>query len=163
MGSDQRSANPKESDTGSEGSDGVATAGGVTRPPYATDHVAARKFAVKWAARDSRGDIAGLARAYLLATADKDGAYRERDQCVAAIAVLALLHGWRAWLGRHVGGEWEDDWRNIVFVELPTGQVSWHVHDSELPLFSFLQSTDEPWDGHDTPEKYRRLAGLVKP
>lgn len=89
--------------------------------------------------------------------AQKDGAYEERDKCVAVIARLAAHLHCVAWLGRHEGGEWDDDWRNIVFVELPTGQVSWHIHDSELPLFAFLKPAATPWDGHDTPEKYRRL------
>ena len=33
----------------------------------------------------------------------------------------------------------------VVYIELPTGQVSWH-----------LPQHPQPWDGHDTPEKYRR-------
>lgn len=33
----------------------------------------------------------------------------------------------------------------VVYIQLPTGQVSWHVPEYEVP-----------WDGHDTPEKYRR-------
>ena len=90
----------------------------------------------------------------------KDNAYRERDRCVAGIAALAVRFGWGAWLGRHEGGEWDDDWRNVVFINLPAGQVSWHIHDSELELFRFLPLGGEPWDGHDTPEKYRRLAAL---
>lgn len=34
----------------------------------------------------------------------------------------------------------------VAMIELPTGQVSWH-----MPRFPQL------WDGHDTPEKYRRV------
>lgn len=37
---------------------------------YVTDHKAARAFAVKWATRNSGGDIANLARAYLRAMDD---------------------------------------------------------------------------------------------
>lgn len=33
----------------------------------------------------------------------------------------------------------------VAFIELPTGQVSWH-----------LPQHPTPWDGHDTAEKYRR-------
>lgn len=85
----------------------------------------------------------------------KDGAYHERDQVVAALSKC-----FPAWLSRHEGGEWDDDWRNIVFLGLPTGQASWHIHDSELPLFAHLQRGAETWDGHTTEEKYRRLATL---
>jgi hypothetical protein len=88
----------------------------------------------------------------------KDTAYAERNRCVAALARVAVVMGLAAWRARHVGDLWEDDWRNIVFIRLPEGQVSWHIHDSELPLFDWLPLRDDrPWDGHDTPEKYRRL------
>src|SRR5271166_4980273 len=83
---------------------------------------------------------------------DIDAVYSERDQLVAA-----LSHHYDAHLARHVG-EWEEDWRNIVCVHLPTGQATWHIHDSELPLFWHLQTEPNHWDGHSTDEKYMRLA-----
>lgn len=56
--------------------------------------------------------------------------------------------------GRRVGGRLAHE----VFIDLPTGQVSWHVHDSELALFDFLPTSDQRcWDGHSTDEKYERL------
>jgi hypothetical protein len=39
----------------------------------------------------------------------------------------------------------------VVYIQLPTGQVSWHVPQH---LYD--------WDGHDTAEKYRRLREYVK-
>lgn len=90
----------------------------------------------------------------------KDAAYRERDMCVAALARAAGRLGCLVWIGRHQGDPWDDDWRNIVFLELPTGQVSWHIHDSELPMFEWVIRFDQvnaSWDGHSTEEKYRRL------
>lgn len=89
--------------------------------------------------------------------AQKDGAYSERDTVVASLAWACKLLGWRVGLGRHVGENWDEDWRNIVFIDLPTGQVSWHVHDSEMPMFDGLPPYCAPWDGHSTPEKYERL------
>ena len=94
----------------------------------------------------------------------KDAAYKERDM-VLALAVSALMaHGFPCWLGRHEESDpaWENDWRNIVYVELPRGeQLSWHIHDSELPWFSQLEREDTPWDGHTTEEKYERLLRFV--
>lgn len=84
----------------------------------------------------------------------KDNAYWERDQLVAALSKL-----YPAWLGYH-DGEWEDYWRTIVYINLPTGQVSWHIHDSEKGFFAHLDPGLEEWDGHDTKEKYRRLRSL---
>lgn len=92
----------------------------------------------------------------------KDGAYIERDRCVAAIAALATRLGWSAWIGKHVGEQWDDEWRNIVFINLPFGQVSWHIRDNELPWFAFLPSVPErTWDGHTTEQKYERLSHLA--
>jgi hypothetical protein len=90
----------------------------------------------------------------------KDGAYAERDKCVAALAKAANWLNCSVRLGRHETGPWDDDWRNIVFIELPTGQVSWHIHDSELPMFCWVPPASGRfgvYDGHTTPEKYRRL------
>lgn len=52
---------------------------------------------------------------------------------------------------------WDRDWRTIIFVELPTGQLSWHIHDSEVKLFEDVPRRDEPWDGHTTAEKHARM------
>lgn len=88
----------------------------------------------------------------------KDAAYAERDQLVAALSKL-----FPSFLARHpeADAEWDDDWRWIVFVELPTGQASWHIHDSELDWFDHLDRRDgQWWDGHTTGEKYERLEAL---
>ena len=90
--------------------------------------------------------------------AQKDGAYRERDALVAALSKV-----FPSSLERHPEDdeEWEDDWRWIVFVDLPAGQATWHIHDSELPAFAHLpRGTGAKWDGHTTEEKYRRLSEI---
>lgn len=94
--------------------------------------------------------------------AAKDGAYAERNKLVAALSKL-----FPAWLERHPDADttWEDDWRWIVFINLPngpgSGQVSWHIHDSELIQFDHLsRHSGNGWDGHTTEEKYLRLACL---
>lgn len=91
--------------------------------------------------------------------AQKDGAYAERNQCVALIARMALALGWPVYVAQHPTEDtnWEDDWRTILFVGLPSGQVTWHFHDSERHLLADLPSGKNNWDGHDTPEKYRRV------
>ena len=88
----------------------------------------------------------------------KDDAYAERDKLVTALANL-----FPASLERHPEEDrnWEDDWRWIVFIELPTGQATWHIHDSELPMFDHLQrNAGLKWDGHTTEQKYDRLSRL---
>ncbi len=97
--------------------------------------------------------------------------YAERNALVAALSKI-----YPAWLERHpMNEEWEEDWRWIVFIEIPTKelvgkyqqggvmikfkrQLSWHIHDSELDSFAHLQRRiTHSWDGHSTAEKYRRL------
>jgi len=87
---------------------------------------------------------------------EKQGAYQERNLLVSALSKL-----FPAYIAYHPEDEeWEDDWRTIIFIDLPTGQVSWHIHDSEKGLFSHLQETRNDWDGHTTKEKYKRLKKL---
>jgi hypothetical protein len=97
--------------------------------------------------------------------AAKDGAYAERNQVVALLARMALALGWRAGLRGHEPDPdptWDDDWTNVVAIDLPTGQVTWHYHDSDRPLFASLPPYPAAWDGHDTPEKYRRVNAALK-
>ena len=86
----------------------------------------------------------------------KDRAYQERNRLVAALTYIFP----NCSLGLHPAEstEWDADWRNIVYIETPHGQLSWHIHDSELPLFSHLPRSNVQWDGHTTEEKYNRLA-----
>jgi hypothetical protein len=90
-----------------------------------------------------------------LAAAKLTAVYRERDALVAALSKLFEGH-----LATHEG-QWEDDWRNIVCIHLPAGQATWHIHDSELPMFSHLPRSAGHWDGHSTAEKYQRLGMLA--
>lgn len=90
----------------------------------------------------------------------KEGAYNERNMVVVGLAKLAMQLGYLAGLGKHadvLGEDWDPDWRNIVFIDLPSGQVSWHFHDSEMYLFDFLPPYAGVWDGHSTSLKYNRV------
>jgi len=87
--------------------------------------------------------------------ASKDSAYAERNQVVAALARL-----FPSGTARTAIEGWSDDWHGCVYIDLPTGQVSWHFHDSQAHLFADLPPYQGKWDGHDTPEKYRRLVAL---
>lgn len=79
-------------------------------------------------------------------------AYRERN----AIAV-ALSRLFPSWIGVDTD---EPDWP-VLYVELPTGQVSWHFSPDDADLLSGASVGGTPWDGHTTDEKYARLAALA--
>lgn len=88
----------------------------------------------------------------------KNGAYSERNKLVAALCKL-----FPSSIEQHEGEDWENGW-NVVYIDLPTGQVSWHIHDSELPLFAHVaRRQGRKWDGHSTEVKYERLAALSSP
>lgn len=96
----------------------------------------------------------------------KDAAYSERNQVLALLGRMAAALGWKTGVGYHLISDptWEKDWRTILFVELPTGQASWHFHDSERHLLRGLPAYAEAWDGHSTPEKYERVRrALLEP
>lgn len=88
---------------------------------------------------------------------DKDGAYAERNQCVALIARMVIAAGGFAGMTKTDIPGWSEDWHSCVFINLPTGQVSWHFHDSHEWMFADIPRLPSIWDGHDTPEKYRRV------
>ncbi len=91
----------------------------------------------------------------------KDSAYSERNKLVALISKI-----FPSYLGLHEVSDssWDSEWKNIVYVELPTGQCSWHIHDSEMGMFSHLKFNNNiKWDGHSTELKYSRIEAYAKP
>lgn len=70
--------------------------------------------------------------------------YARRNRLVYSVLSLAGQLGYPCGINL----DWEDPERRwlVAYIELPTGQVSWH-----LPVFSGT------WDGHKTAEKYSRI------
>lgn len=73
--------------------------------------------------------------------------YKARNLKVYAALWLAQDSGLEA--GIRLDSK-ESDWP-VVFIELPTGQVSWHVPQHI-----------KDWDGHDTITKYERVDAFVE-
>lgn len=88
----------------------------------------------------------------------KDEAYLERNRLVALLASL-----YPSGIARTEILGWDPEWHGCVYIDLPTGQVSWHYHDSHAELFAHLPPYTKPWDGHDTAEKYARVMALSRP
>lgn len=93
---------------------------------------------------------------------ERDGAYRERTRLLAWIAATLPA-------GSAVLAEAPDvgvpGWR-ILFLRVRGRQLSWHIAPADAPLLADVEQVgpDDPrakWDGHSTPEKYRRIAELV--
>ena len=88
--------------------------------------------------------------------AEKDAAYLQRNHLVAALSRL-FPAGIRY---TDIPG-WSADWHGCCMIDLPSGQVSYHFHDSHLPLFAHLQTYKGEWDGHDKDAVHIRLAALT--
>ena len=86
----------------------------------------------------------------------KDAAYLERNRLVALLSKL-----FPAGKKRTAIEGWSEDWHGCVYIDLPTGQASWHYHDSQAYLFDHLPEYQGEWDGHTTEEKYGRIASVV--
>ena len=94
---------------------------------------------------------------------ERDAAYTERNQLVAVLARLNLWSERNSWLADHrdePGVAWDPEWRTVVFIDSLAGQLSWHLHDSDVPLFDGLPRGPNTWDGHTTAEKYERVARI---
>ncbi len=121
-----------------------------------------RDAETRWAAELKRvREVAGAGlenlRAQLARSeAEKNGAYLERNRVVAALAKC-----FPSGTARTAIEGWSEDWHGCVYIDLPTGQVSWHYHDSQAYLFADLPPYTKPWDGHSTEEKYARVAALT--
>jgi len=85
--------------------------------------------------------------------ASKDAAYEERNRVVALLA--SVFPSVRA---RTAIEGWSEDWHGCIYITLPTGQASWHYHDSHAHLFAHVPEGAAIWDGHTTLEKYERVA-----
>lgn len=92
------------------------------------------------------------------AVEQKDAAYLERNQVVAALAAA-----YPSGIAKTAIEGWDEAWHGCVYIDLPTGQASWHYHESQAHLFAHLPPYTKPWDGHTTEEKYARLAALSAP
>lgn len=80
----------------------------------------------------------------------KNQAFDERNQLVALLSKL-----YPSALSKDFSGAYSLE--DAVYIQLPTGQVSWHLTPSQLPLFEHLHTEEMAWDGHSHEEKWQRV------
>lgn len=80
-------------------------------------------------------------------SADEAKGYEMRAQLVWDTVSIAGKLGYKVGVRLDPA---EPEWP-VVFIELPTGQVSWH-----------MQQYPTPWDGHTTEQKYERIRQFVE-
>ena len=82
-----------------------------------------------------------------------DEAYLDRNLCVQVMARMAQK------LGYNVGIRENGDWP-ILYIDLPTGQVSWHI--SKTDIAGIFPEYQKEWDNHDVETKRKRLMKYIK-
>lgn len=90
---------------------------------------------------------------------EKELAYWERNQLVLYLSKL-----YPSWIEKHPpeDPEWEDEFRNLIFIQFPEGIFSWQVNDLEMKYFkniSFRENLSQEADSEE--EKYEKLRGKL--
>lgn len=97
--------------------------------------------------------------------------YEDRNALAVAFAELALAYRRKLTENGDYGPQFRACWTPdqgddadasewaIIYVWLPTGQVSWHV-PRDLAESSTLPRKHAAWDGHDRAKKNQRLCEL---
>ncbi len=83
-----------------------------------------------------------------------NGVYNERNRVIALLTKF-----YPSYIA--IDDSEEEGFRNVVYMETPEGQLSWHITDEEVSLFKHLNYEDNRWDGHTTKEKYKRIERLI--
>ncbi len=71
-------------------------------------------------------------------------AYTQR---MMVVRMLALKSGCKFGLGKDDNEDWDDEWRNVVYIDLPEGQVSYHIAPHDMHLFNDFPVYEGKWDG----------------
>lgn len=88
-------------------------------------------------------------------TRKKDAAYDERMHLVAALARM-----FPSGIRDTTTPGWTPSWKGCVYIDLPTGQISYHYHTRHAHLFRDLAAYTHDWDGHDKEAVHSRLDAL---
>lgn len=97
--------------------------------------------------------------------------YRERSALTAALARMALeqneygFNDCDAWIDRDNNGQL--GFCTVLYVLLPTGQVSWHFSDADAAdLLKWIPkrrpAKSRQYDGHSTQEKFARVESFAR-
>lgn len=74
-------------------------------------------------------------------------AYTERAIVVKALCSLAAKLGYAYGVGIDDIETNEPEWRNVVYVDLPEGQISWHISPDDWSMFALVPEYTGKWDG----------------
>lgn len=92
-----------------------------------------------------------------------DQVYLERAKLLAMVTRFAAWFQVPCGFGEHSleDASWDPAWRTIVYVDLPSGQISFHIHERDRALFKHLKPYAGAWDGHSTDTKWCRVVDFI--
>lgn len=85
--------------------------------------------------------------------AEREQLYYKRNTLVKKAVYLARESGYKAGYVLHtpfediISGIWEPEWSIVALIELPTGQITWHMDSRGLQ-----------YDGHSDSQKWERVS-----
>jgi len=74
-------------------------------------------------------------------------AYTQRAIAIVLFAKMAQRLGYKVGIGLDNNEHWEPQWRNVLYVEIPEGQFSWHFHPNDFHLIENFPLFNGEWDG----------------
>lgn len=101
-------------------------------------------------------ELLGLEKKEKLQSSSLDEAHQDRNMLALAFAKVCIDSGYV--VGIKEDPEENDNWP-VLFIELPTGQVSWHIPRNEL--IGDISQYSGCWDGHTLKEKRDRLKDFI--
>ena len=85
----------------------------------------------------------------------------QHDRATLVLTIVKLAQKLGYTVGRKADPNATRAWKNIVLIDLPTGQVSFHIHLDDFADFESLPIYNESWDGHTLEERNSRLKKMV--
>ncbi len=85
----------------------------------------------------------------------KEEAYLDRNLVVMTLAKLAKQQGYPVGIKQDPQ---QPEWP-VIMIDLPSGQVSWHIPVTEL--IDFLPDYQGEWDGHTLQQKRERVKDFI--
>ena len=113
------------------------------------------RFHVLAAQEDAKAEVVALKQniEQMRNDSSKNKAYREVNELASALASL-----FPSWVGVDPS---EPDWP-VLYVQLPTGQVSWHIGKDDADLIEGIAREGSAWEGHTREDRSARLQALVE-
>jgi hypothetical protein len=76
-----------------------------------------------------------------------DMAYTQRAIAAVAFAHTVLLMGGTAGVGQDDRQDQAEEWRVVLYVDTPAGQLSWHIAPADQPMLAGLPEYKGKWSG----------------